>query len=153
MPMLGNDPVNLIDPTGMCTMRAAAVAGTAALVDGPIPVGDAVGVVILGVACVGVILAIEPPDPPVNPISASDRNVSRNDNGGPRVDDPEPPKNDKDVTILSINQINKDIRQGRAPKGVERADKGKVKGEQDHIHINGGALNKDGTWKHKPKNP
>jgi len=28
-------------------------------------------------------------------------------------------------------------------------DRGKIRGEQDHVHFNdGSALNKDGTWKH-----
>jgi hypothetical protein len=49
----------------------------------------------------------------------------------------------------SPNQLNKDIRQGKAPKEVERVDVGKIKGEQVHVHLkDGSALNKDGTWKH-----
>jgi hypothetical protein len=52
----------------------------------------------------------------------------------------------------SVNQANVDIRRGNAPDGLVRVDKGKVKGEQDHAHIqigkNKAALNKDGTWKH-----
>ena len=52
----------------------------------------------------------------------------------------------------SVNQANQDIRKGNAPDGLTRVDKGKVKGEQDHAHLNvdgkNGALNKDGTWKH-----
>jgi RHS repeat-associated protein len=49
----------------------------------------------------------------------------------------------------SVNQMNKGISQGSAPRGITRVDKGKIKGEQDHVHFsNGAALNKDGTWKH-----
>lgn len=41
------------------------------------------------------------------------------------------------------------LKQGKAPKDVERVDVGKVKGEQTHAHFkDGSALNKDGTWKH-----
>ncbi|WP_287130280.1 RHS repeat-associated core domain-containing protein, partial [Candidatus Cyanaurora vandensis] len=46
----------------------------------------------------------------------------------------------------SPNQLNKEIKQGKAPKDVERVDVGKVKGEQTHIHLkDGSVLNKDGT--------
>jgi len=51
----------------------------------------------------------------------------------------------------SINQLQKDVEKGRAPKGIERFDSPKVKGEQEHVHFEGSgnnALNKDGTWKH-----
>jgi len=51
----------------------------------------------------------------------------------------------------SINQMNKEIKRGQAPSEVKRADRAKVKNEQDHVHFNDkdkSALNKDGTWKH-----
>jgi hypothetical protein len=53
----------------------------------------------------------------------------------------------------SVNQMNKDVKTGKAPGEVKRADKGNtnVKGEQDHVHFNDkkdSALNKDGSWKH-----
>ena len=49
----------------------------------------------------------------------------------------------------SINQLNKVVNKGKAPKSIKRADKGKVKGEQDHVHFkDGSAMNKDGTFKH-----
>ncbi len=51
----------------------------------------------------------------------------------------------------SINQLQKDVEKGKAPKGIERFDSPKVKGEQEHVHFEGSgnnALNKDGTWKH-----
>jgi RHS repeat-associated protein len=49
----------------------------------------------------------------------------------------------------SPNQLNQQIKKGKAPNGVERVDVGKVKGEQTHVHFNNGAaLNQDGTWKH-----
>ena len=49
----------------------------------------------------------------------------------------------------SVNQINNDVKKGKAPDGIKRADTGKVTGEQDHVHLdNGNALNRDGTWKH-----
>lgn len=53
------------------------------------------------------------------------------------------------IAGTSINQVNEQIRTGKAPRTVERADRGKIPGEKDHIHLKGGhALNKDGTWKH-----
>jgi filamentous hemagglutinin len=60
-----------------------------------------------------------------------------------------------DSKVKSTNQIQKDVEKGNAPKSVERVDKGNADmGEQDHIHFRDGdnnvALNKDGTWKHKP---
>ncbi len=49
----------------------------------------------------------------------------------------------------SINQMNEQVRTGKAPKTVERVDKGKIPGEKDHVHLKGGhAINKGGTWKH-----
>jgi hypothetical protein len=49
----------------------------------------------------------------------------------------------------SVNQVNRDVQRGRAPSGIKRADTGKVRGEQDHVHFkNENALNRDGTWKH-----
>ncbi len=50
---------------------------------------------------------------------------------------------------LSPNQINKLVGKGNAPKGLDRVDVGKIKGEQTHIHFDdGAALNMNGTWKH-----
>ena len=47
--------------------------------------------------------------------------------------------------------MNKDLLTGKAPQTVERVDKGKMKGEQDHVHFgDGSALNRDGAWKHPP---
>ena len=60
-----------------------------------------------------------------------------------------PPDDDDQKKGKSPNQLNKDIRQGKAPKDVERVDVGKVKGEQTHVHFkDNSALNMDGTWKH-----
>ncbi len=56
--------------------------------------------------------------------------------------------------INSIEQktpgnLQRQIELGKAPKGVERADKGRGDFEKDHVHFNdGSALNYDGTWKH-----
>lgn len=50
---------------------------------------------------------------------------------------------------LSPNQMNKAISRGQAPSGLVRVDRGRVPGEQTHIHLDdGSALNIDGTWKH-----
>ncbi len=53
-------------------------------------------------------------------------------------------------TEKTINQLQKDVERGKAPKNIERFDKGIIKGEQDHVHFKKpkSALNKDGTWKH-----
>ena len=51
----------------------------------------------------------------------------------------------------SMNQLQKDLDTGKAPEGLKRFDKGKVKGEMDHVHLtdkNNSALNHDGSWKH-----
>ena len=71
-------------------------------------------------------------------ISAGDTNsVSSGSSGDP--DDGDEEKKDKGK---SPNQLNNEIKQGKAPKDVERVDVCKVKGEQTHAHF------KDGTWKH-----
>ncbi|WP_408001807.1 NBR1-Ig-like domain-containing protein [Massilia sp. SM-13] len=63
--------------------------------------------------------------------------------------DPDNGDEEKKDKGKSPNQLNKEIKQGKAPKDVERVDVGKVKGEQTHAHFkDGSALNKDGTWKH-----
>ncbi len=50
---------------------------------------------------------------------------------------------------LSPNQMNRTIMRGNAPSGLTRVDRGKIPGEQTHIHMDdGSALNMDGTWKH-----
>lgn len=56
----------------------------------------------------------------------------------------------KETNPKSINQLNQSLKnKSRATKGIKRFDKGKLKGEQDHVHFeNGSALNRDGSWKH-----
>jgi RHS repeat-associated protein len=49
-----NDPLNNTDPTGRCSAGALTTAGTAAAVDGPVPVGEAVGAVVLLGNCISV---------------------------------------------------------------------------------------------------
>jgi hypothetical protein len=62
---------------------------------------------------------------------------------------PDDEGNSNDGRGKSVNQINKDVKTDKTPDGIKRADTGKVKGEQDHIHFkNGNALNRDGSWKH-----
>ena len=53
-------------------------------------------------------------------------------------------------TPKTINQLQQDVKKGKAPNGITRFDKGDIKhNEQDHVHFkDGSALNKDGTWKH-----
>lgn len=54
---------------------------------------------------------------------------------------------------LQCNQMDKEIDRDQAPRGIERADKGKIPGEQDQVHVNDGAINEDGTWKYEPAKP
>lgn len=52
-------------------------------------------------------------------------------------------------TPKTINQLQQDVKKGKAPKGITDFHTGKIPGEQDHVHFkDGSALNKDGTWKH-----
>ena len=56
----------------------------------------------------------------------------------------------------SAGGLNNEIRRGRAPRGVIRADPPRIPHEKPHVHLdlpNGGtcALNDDGTWKHPPR--
>ena len=52
----------------------------------------------------------------------------------------------------SINQLQKDVERGKAPKEIDRFDKGKGENEKPHVHfVDGTALNKDGTLKHGEK--
>ncbi|CAF1429829.1 unnamed protein product [Adineta ricciae] len=80
--------------------------------------------------------------------------------GGPRTADggKDGGRNGKGKDMSSIkqastNQFQKAIEAGKLPKIFDRVDKGNPNhGEKDHVHFkNKGALNKDGTWKHKPK--
>jgi hypothetical protein len=69
--------------------------------------------------------------------------------GAPPPEDDESGDKKTNDKAKSPNQLNNDIKQGNAPKGVDRVDVGKVKGEQTHVHFDDdSALNKDGTWKH-----
>jgi hypothetical protein len=78
-------------------------------------------------------------------ISAGDTNSASSGSPG----DPDDGDEEKKDKGKSPNQLNNEIKQGKAPKDVERVDVGKVKGEQTHAHFkDGSALNKDGTWKH-----
>ena len=52
-----------------------------------------------------------------------------------------------------VNQMNQAIQRMQAPRGIDRIDRGVPGFEQPHAHVNGGALNFDGTWKHQPKGP
>ncbi len=54
----------------------------------------------------------------------------------------------------SINQLQQLVKKGRAPKSIDRFDKGNPNhNEDDHVRFdNGSALYRDGTWKHGFKN-
>jgi len=61
--------------------------------------------------------------------------------------------NKASVKAKSISQLQNDVKDGRAPKSMIRFHKGKIKGEQDHVHFkDGSALNMDGSWKHHGAN-
>jgi hypothetical protein len=50
-----------------------------------------------------------------------------------------------------VNQLNKTVQTGKAPKGIKRFDKGKGTKNlpQDEVHFdNGSSLYRDGTWRH-----
>jgi hypothetical protein len=60
---------------------------------------------------------------------------------GPKIINP--------VEQKAPGNLQRQIELGKAPKGVERADKGRGDFEKDHVHFSdGSALNYDGTWKH-----
>src|SRR5690554_6672113 len=50
----------------------------------------------------------------------------------------------------SVNQLNKAVQTGKAPKSIKRFDKGKdINQPVDHVHFkDGGALRRDGVWRH-----
>jgi hypothetical protein len=52
----------------------------------------------------------------------------------------------------SMNQIQKQIERGQAPKTIKRAESDRRDYNTDHIHFtDGSALYKNGTWKHGGK--
>ena len=54
-------------------------------------------------------------------------------------------------TNISINQADKLIKKGKAPKTIDRIDKAKIIYEKDHIHFKEDfSINRDGSFKHKP---
>jgi len=70
-------------------------------------------------------------------------------------------KTDKNIESIKIPEnrsirekttpgnLQKQVQQGKAPKSVERVDKGRGDYEKDHVHFeDGSALNIDGSWKH-----
>ncbi|MGC6769399.1 T7SS effector LXG polymorphic toxin [Enterococcus sp. LJL51] len=57
-----------------------------------------------------------------------------------------------EISYISVNQINEQIKLGKSPNGIKRVDKGfsDVEDAQDHIHFDDSrwTLNKDGSWGH-----
>jgi RHS repeat-associated protein len=49
---VANDPLNGTDPTGRCYRLALTIAGGAAVTDGPLPIGEIFGAVVLGGSCI-----------------------------------------------------------------------------------------------------
>ena len=51
-----------------------------------------------------------------------------------------------------VNQMQKRIERGQAPKTIDRVDKARAYMEQDNVHFkDGSSLNRDGSWKHGGK--
>jgi hypothetical protein len=52
----------------------------------------------------------------------------------------------------SVNQMNREIRRGKAPNSIKRVDRGNpdIPDNQDHVHFTNdrATLNRDGTWGH-----
>ena len=138
------DPVNSSDPFGLCPIPAddcpsgffATVSGAIGAVVGGITGGGA-GLVVA--APTGELAA--PLTVPALSAAGAAEGAATGAMVGAAIDN---------IVVGSVNQMNKEIRTGKAPRGVERADKGKVTGEQDHVHLkDGSAINQDGTWKHE----
>ena len=111
-----------------------ATAGASAEVTVPLAaVGKTTALVGLGAKTLGVTL-----------MGNSAKNVSQGYNRGK-----EKVESSKSST-KSINQLNRSLKnKNKGNKNIKRFDKGKIKGEQDHVHFDdGAALNKDGSWKH-----
>jgi hypothetical protein len=50
---------------------------------------------------------------------------------------------------ISINQLQRLVQTGKVPLGITRFDAGTgIPGQLPHVHVNGAALNIDGTWRH-----
>ncbi len=65
-------------------------------------------------------------------------------------------RNGLDLWLLtSPNQAQKEIEKGQAPRGIERVDRRNpnLPGSQDEVHVNGGAIKRDGTIKHSLRAP
>ena len=157
---VGNDPVNNVDPDGENGTVAGAAIGCG--VTGPaFPVGAAVGAVV-GTAATIAAVACAADDGCTGAIAnaiGSVVDIFKNEakpDAKPDGDKGSKPKGGaaKPAKPLSPNQMNDKISKGQAPRGVERIDKGKVKGEQDHAPLSdGSAINKDGSAKHGSPDP
>ncbi|PCI91632.1 hypothetical protein COB11_08290, partial [Candidatus Aerophobetes bacterium] len=61
-------------------------------------------------------------------------------------------KQNKNAKKSSAGSLQKQVNKGKAPKSVERVDKGRGAFEKDHIHFkDDSALNHNGIWKHSSK--
>lgn len=59
-----------------------------------------------------------------------------------------PSNSNSDNKPKSINQLETDIKKGKAPKGFKHFHNMHTKGGQEHVHLEDGtSLNKDGSWK------
>ncbi|CAF4585533.1 unnamed protein product, partial [Rotaria sp. Silwood2] len=84
---------------------------------------------------------------PENNQATSGGSGDKNRNNNNQREREKPPKKES-----SVNQFARLVKTGGAPKQIDRIDAGNPdRGEKPHVHFKGGgALNKDGTWKHKP---
>jgi hypothetical protein len=65
---------------------------------------------------------------------------------------PNPEDPDDEEEPLSVNQAQQKVERGQAPRTIDRVDRKQIGNgnHQDHIHFKrGGALNRNGEWKHK----
>ena len=161
----GNNPVKYVDPDGNwietgwdVTSLAAgivAVAGVASTATGQIYITPGAAALSKSLFLTGTsILALDTANDIATANSQKAPSVLGNrfsvSVSSPNPIPPDDDKDKKDRQRTSPNQMNQQVKKGKAPKSVDRVYSANtnVKGEQDHIHFkDGNALNKDGSWK------
>jgi RHS repeat-associated protein len=88
------------------------------------------------------------PDPPM----PTSKNKQKEGPSRPKPPIPIPDINSKDKSRQSSGTLQKQVEQNKAPKSIDRIDRGRGEYEKDHVHFkDGSALNYDGSWKHGEK--
>ena len=158
----GNNPIKYTDPTGEAIAVIPFIAPT--VIAGAKAIGAwLASLFVVGAAAtvVGVTLdaAIDgsksesPSDSSTVPSPLIDSGVSSAGAMPPSPDDDE----DNQESKSSPQEMQNQVKKGKAPKSIDRVDKGKGVFEKNHVHFKGkrneqAALNQDGTWKHGHKN-